>query len=538
MIKGIIFDFDNTLYDYDRANTAGLERTFRYISETTNIDLECIEKTYRSINKSIKGANNPNNKFNKSIYFKQLVENLKLPLTKIGDYLDIYHKTFSENFQLYDGVRELLTMLKQRKIRIGLLTNNIFMQQYDKLCDADILQYVDVIVSSDEVGQEKPSPHMYNYVKERMNLSFEELAYVGDNYEHDIEPSITRGMLTFWYTHQENKSEHVFNDYGKLRKFLEDYFASVEELIFLSKYFGQSIVNVQGPGGNISIKMENYLFIKSSGSILGNMSYDQGYCIVDNEKCNEMVKTQRNQIKAAKIFGRNSPSMETYFHSFMKKYTVHLHFTLSNIFFCNNTDTSLMEGFEYGYEVVEYYTPGLELASEIYKQYSANTDIYILKNHGIIITSNSQDELINKYNYLFDFFNRKLENKYSYEKNCNRINQMFYKNGLKKVIRRIPIESILLRNIVYCFPDLAIFVQKKIEVSSLEELERNMGEYDIIILEGVVYGIADSLTKLYSLIEILESYRTIYEYNNGNLSSIDKVVRLQNMEEEKDRRNL
>ena len=81
-------------------------------------------------------------------------------------------------------------------------------------------------------------------------------------------------------------------------------------------------------------------------------------------------------------------------------------------------------------------------------------------------------------------------------------------------------------------------MQKKIEVSSLEELERNMGEYDIIILEGVVYGIADNLTKLYSLIEILESYRTIYEYNNGNLSSIDKVVRLQNMEEEKDRRNL
>ena len=44
-------------------------------------------------------------------------------------------------------------------------------------------------------------------------------------------------------------------------------------LIYLSKLFGQSVLNIQGQGGNISVKTHNdeLILIKSSGKILANM---------------------------------------------------------------------------------------------------------------------------------------------------------------------------------------------------------------------------------------------------------------------------
>ena len=100
------------------------------------------------------------------------------------------------------------------------------------------------------------------------------------------------------------------------------------------KYFGQSELNVQGQGGNISVKSNNLLLIKSSGCILGNININEGFCIVNNDICNDLLNTNNSNLLSSKLFGYKNPSMETFFHCFMKKYTIHIHFTLSNIFLC------------------------------------------------------------------------------------------------------------------------------------------------------------------------------------------------------------
>ena len=89
---------------------------------------------------------------------------------------------------------------------------------------------------------------------------------------------------------------------------------------------------------------------------------------------------------------------------------------------------------------------------------------------------------------------------------------------------------------IVCFPDLAVFIQKKIEIESLNELESKFDEYDIIIYENNIFVLADNITKIYALMEIVESYEMIYSKNENNLLSIDNVVQLQNMDEEKNRR--
>jgi len=538
MIKGVIFDFDNTLYNYDAANNFALKTVFADIFLKFNIDYKTTENSYLKINKQIKNSNNPSNKFNKSIYFKNLFEALNIPLKHLNDYVTLYNSAFMEKFKLHDGVVDLFHLLKSNNIKIGILSNSIFFQQYLKLLDASLIELIDIVQTSDECGEEKPNKIMFLSIQNKMQIPFENLAYVGDNYEHDIEPSIELGMLPFWFN-ESNEFKLLdkviyFGSFVKLITFFNNYFKTVDELVFLSKYFGQSVLNVQGPGGNISVKMDDFLFIKSSGCILGNMSYADGYCIVDKNECNKMVKADLNKIKDAKVYGFKTPSMETYFHSFMKNHVVHLHFVLSNIFLCSK-ETPNLDGFELSYKIIDYCEPGLKLAREIQKSYNNSCDIYFLKNHGLIITGETCEKVLKYYDYIFSYFNKKLESKYDDEIMCNGINSIYHANNHSKVVKKLTIQSDIFENMIMCFPDLAIFVQKKGILNSLIELENNFDNYDLITCEKKVFVIADNITKLYSLIEILESYY-ILSSSKRELQSIDNIIELQNMEEEKLRR--
>jgi putative hydrolase of the HAD superfamily len=541
MIKGVIFDFDNTLYNYDIANKFALETMINYISIKFNIKSTTVENTYNKINKQIKNSNNPNNKFNKTIYFKSLFEILNISLRYLNDCISLYNSKFIEKFKLYDGVIEAFQLLKSNNIKIGILSNNIFFQQYVKLLDMKLIEYIDIMQTSDECGEEKPNIFMFLSIQNKMQIPFGNLAYIGDNYEHDIEPALEVGIFPFWFN-EINEFKVIdkiicFNSFIRLTSFFDEYFKTADELIFLSKYFGQSVLNVQGPGGNISIKLDDLLLIKSSGCILGNISYTDGYCIVDKNECDKMVKTNQNKIVEAKIFGNRVPSMETYFHSFMKKYTIHLHFTPSNIYFCSNNIIK-MEDFHYNNIIIEFYNPGIDLAREILNLYDSSCDIYFLKNHGLIITADSIDEVLNYYDYIFDWFNTKLKNIYDCEKIPFLLNQVYYKNKYSVIIKQIDVPIEIFKNIKNCFPDMIVFIKNQIEIDNLKQFSKNFIYCDVILYNNAVYCICDNITKLYSLIEIVDSYKTIYLQNNGCLSLIENISQIQNMPEEKYRNSL
>jgi putative hydrolase of the HAD superfamily len=542
MILGVIFDFDNTVYDYNYCNTIALNYLFLELSLNFNKDIDLIKTTYNNINKNIKLSNNSSSKFNKCHYIKKLFENLNISLNELDKYLKIYNNIFNDNLKLYDKIEELLKLFKKNNIKIGLLSNNIFHQQYEKLKILNIIEYFDVIQTSDECGEEKPNINMYLNIQNKFNIPFENIAYIGDNYEHDILPSLNLKILPFHYIKDFSnllicENYIKFGNFIDLLNFFEKYFITVNELIFLSKYFGQSNLNIQGPGGNISIKLDEIIFIKSSGAVLGNLSYNEGYCMANNTKCLELLKSNKElELKNTKIFGYKIPSMETFFHAFMKKYTVHIHFTLSNIYFCSNKDFHL-NNFPYSYKIIKYIPPGLLLANEVYKKYSSQCDIYFLENHGIIITNDNLESIIDIYKNIYNYFSNLLDNKFNDEYNTFLINEKYFlKKNKTLIIRYIDYQYEILEKIKYCFPDLAIFIEKIKIVDNLEELYQNLDNYNIIILNKKIYLCADTLIKIYYLVELLDKYKILCNYSYENLNKINDTKYLQNMEQEKFRK--
>lgn len=533
MIQGVVFDFDGTLYNYDKCNSKALDILFEKIALDNNLDIVNIKQTYMQINHAIKQSNNCSNKFNKIIYIKQLCEKLNVQLYKIEEYVNLYNQIFSSTIKLYDGVKDLFSILKTYRVKIGVLTNNKFDQQFVKLSQFGLIEYIDVIQSSDECGNEKPDINIFLRIQHKLQIPWENLCVCGDNFDHDIVPTINLNAIPFYFSlTNTNKLENrifYFSDYYWLINFLKSYFISINELIFLSKYFGQSELNVQGPGGNISIKTDEIMLIKSSGCIMGNITPNSDYCIVNTKKCKELINQKRDNILETKIFGYKVPSMETYFHSCMKKYTVHIHFTLLNIFACSENFANTLSEFKYAYCIIEYQVPGILLSYDIKQKYNSNCDIYYLLNHGLIITSDSIDKILEYYKYIFEYFNQKLNRKYSFD--SFDLNAKYAESNNYKIVKETIYTKELFENMIICFPDLAVFVQNICVCDKLEDLSKS----DIVIYKNKVYIVTENIYKAYSLIEIINSYIELEE-NSKILVKITNINFLQNMEQEKYRK--
>ena len=252
MINAVLFDFDNTLYDYERCNRAGMDAVVRHLSFILNEPANELLERFKTVSGRIKKSNNPSTKFNKMIYLQELTNN-RLSLSEIKKCHDIFQHAFFEELRLYDGVKELLVWLKTSKIPIGIVSNNQFHQQIDKLERLEIMEYIECMTTSSECGEEKPHPKMFTDTLEKLGKK-KGIVMVGDSMEHDIVPGVDFGMLCFHFDPSEKgiawKGSHLrFGRFADLLDYLRLIIESTTEFVFLSRVFGQSVMNIQGAGG-------------------------------------------------------------------------------------------------------------------------------------------------------------------------------------------------------------------------------------------------------------------------------------------------
>jgi hypothetical protein len=78
---------------------------------------------------------------------------------------------------------------------------------------------------------------------------------------------------------------------------------------------------------------------------------------------------------------------------------------------------------------------------------------------------------------------------------------------------------------------LAIFIEE-----ICYDLNNMTNKTNIIIINNQVYLIAETLNKVYYIIELLDKYKILCDYSYNNLLCINDTKYLQNMEQEKFRK--
>ena len=416
MFNYILFDLDNTIYNYDTAHQKAINFVFDKIHDDFKINKMELEKSFKNEKKKYQQCcYRQASSHNKFIQIKKLLELYSLDLSKVNYYYEIYTKTFNESIELYPNVLNFIKFCKSKNIKMYILTNNICRDQLERLTHMNIIHFFEKIYTSEEFGIEKPDIKLFYYILSDIGCNKDEIVKIGDNYLNDIEPLYLNNIYSFWFNCNNNNNFTItekyiiFKDYTYLLHFFKEYYNECERFLNISDFVGERFDLVQAGGGNTSFKIRDLMFVKSSGCCLTNMSVNKNYVGVNFINIKKQVKEihshnkKEREVQSKNIVDSNKillkkykPSIETTLHCLTKKYTVHIHpiqfNAISALPKCHDILNNLFRDLEMEYCLINYVTPGIDVTLELLKKYK-NENIIFLKNHGLVFTSDNIKDL-------------------------------------------------------------------------------------------------------------------------------------------------
>ena len=199
-IKAVIFDVDNTLYNYDAAHAAAFEALCDTARQRLGLDAEAFTALYdRAMEIQVQRAGEDAAAIhNRLLRFQIMAEELRQPLTLAPELSECYWSVFLEAMEPFPGLCQCLRALKEKGYRLGIGTNMTADFQYEKLRRLNVLELLDFIVTSEEVNAEKPHEKLFRFCAAKAGCRMEECVFVGDSLSHDARGAAQAGMVPVW----------------------------------------------------------------------------------------------------------------------------------------------------------------------------------------------------------------------------------------------------------------------------------------------------------------------------------------------------
>ena len=182
-IKGVIFDLDDTLYSEKEYVKSG----YRAVSDYLGGEYE--EKLWSHFEAG-----------------KPAIDELLKEIGKEAEketVLNIY-RSHKPDIHLYDGVAEMIDELKNRGVKVGIITDGRPEGQKNKL-EALGLNLDDVIITDDLGGVQfrKPCDIAFRIMTTRWRLNPADVVYVGDNVAKDFQACRQLGIKSVWFKNED-----------------------------------------------------------------------------------------------------------------------------------------------------------------------------------------------------------------------------------------------------------------------------------------------------------------------------------------------
>ncbi|GIM27661.1 haloacid dehalogenase [Clostridium polyendosporum] len=200
--KLILFDADDTLFDFTKAEEYALENAFKEFNLEYNKNNHL--NKFRTINKTLWGDFEQG-----KVTIPELrVERFKRFFKELGMVLD-YNK-FNDSYTsflikgtfLINGAEELCNYL-YGKYNLAIITNGAKDVQHYRFDSSPLKKYFSHIIVSDEAGYQKPNTGIFEYTFKRLCHSDKNsVLIVGDSLTADIQGGINCGIKTCWFNPQ------------------------------------------------------------------------------------------------------------------------------------------------------------------------------------------------------------------------------------------------------------------------------------------------------------------------------------------------
>jgi HAD superfamily hydrolase (TIGR02253 family) len=130
----------------------------------------------------------------------------KIDIRVLAAGVNAYLKEKYNHLHAYPGVKETLEQLKERNLKLAVVSDGMRLKAWMRLNEAGIDAFFDTVVTFDDTGKRKPSSEPFRKALDELDVLSRECVFVGDWPERDIAGAKAMGMTT------------VLARYGWLRK--------------------------------------------------------------------------------------------------------------------------------------------------------------------------------------------------------------------------------------------------------------------------------------------------------------------------------
>lgn len=180
-IRGVIFDLDDTLFSEKEYIKSG----YKAVSEYLNGDFE--DTLWNAFENG-----------------EPAIDVLLKEIGRLGDkenVLEVYRNHIPD-IHLYEGVVDLIHSLKQKKFKVGIITDGRPEGQKNKIHALGLDDLVDDVIITDELGGKqfrKPCDIAFRIMQLKWMINASEIVYVGDNISKDFRALIQLGMRGIFF---------------------------------------------------------------------------------------------------------------------------------------------------------------------------------------------------------------------------------------------------------------------------------------------------------------------------------------------------
>ena len=209
LIKSVIFDLDNTLYDFSYSNEFALNALREYTKKNFGWTAEEFDEKHLASQHEIYSQLGYNGSCrDRMLRYQKMLERSSLSFFPHAvNMYELYWNTLIHSVSPHEGAEEVMKALKNIGIKIGIGSDMIPYIQMLKLERMELLRYVDFMVTSEEAGEEKPSEKFFQMCLNKAGFEKTECLFLGDDFRKDYEGAKNFGMRALWFNKNDKPGE-------------------------------------------------------------------------------------------------------------------------------------------------------------------------------------------------------------------------------------------------------------------------------------------------------------------------------------------
>ena len=201
-VEGVLVDIDDTLYPYEPAHQAAITACYEQYLAKTGDDIEASDFNiwYRANRSAVTKALSPQGACRSRFFaFQAMLEDKKIPhsYTLAAQLENAYWETFIERMLICDDAKIFLERCRKNDIKVCAVSDMQAQIQIRKLVALGLYPLIDFLVTSEEVGVEKPCKLIFERALQKIMCDPSRTIMIGNSQTKDVDGAKNIGMTAF-----------------------------------------------------------------------------------------------------------------------------------------------------------------------------------------------------------------------------------------------------------------------------------------------------------------------------------------------------